>query len=226
MEIHLKVLTGRHTGQVIRIAVPKFLIGRAEDCQLRPHSEMVSRHHCALIVEGDYAEVRDFGSKNGTFVNDERVLPAKELKNGDVLRIGPLKFEVTLVHRQKTLQRKPKVSSVREAAIRSAEGGGQSVADEDVNQWLEDMPDTSDHPTRTMIVANEMSETANFDAETLMQAQASEEKAAEAKDDAEEVTLLEEPERGAEPQSPTSAPAAESSDEAAAEILRKLRRFR
>ena len=217
MEIHLKVLAGRHAGQVIRISAPKFLIGRAEDCQLRPHSEMVSRHHCALIIEGDYAEVRDFGSKNGTFVNDQRVLPARELKSGDVLRIGPLKFEVTLVS-QKTPQRKPKVSSVREAAIRSTEGGGSVVADEDVSQWLEDVPDSSDHPTRTMVVADD---TANYDAETLLQGQGLKE--TEAADDAEEVTPLEEPKK---PTQPKSAPIAESSDEAAAEILRKLRRFR
>ena len=217
MEIHLKVLAGRHAGQVIRISAPKFLIGRAEDCQLRPHSEMVSRHHCALIIEGDYAEVRDFGSKNGTFVNDQRVLPARELKSGDVLRIGPLKFEVTLVS-QKAPQRKPKVSSVREAAIRSTEGGGSVVADEDVSQWLEDVPDSSDHPTRTMVVSGD---TANYDAETLLQGQ--DLKEVEAADDAEEVTPLEEPKK---PTPPKSAPAAESSDEAAAEILRKLRRFR
>ncbi len=219
MEIHLKVLVGRHAGQVIRISAPKFLIGRAEDCQLRPHSEMVSRHHCALIIEGDYAEVRDFGSKNGTFVNDERVLPARELKTGDVLRIGPLQFEVSLVSRTPA-QRKPKVSSVREAAIRSAEGGGKTVDEEHVHQWLEEDDEGSlaDHPTRTMIAVDE---TANFDAETLMSASSKKEE-----DEAELVTPIEE-EKPAQPAPPSKQTAqGDSSDEAAAEILRKLRRFR
>ncbi len=223
MEIHLKVLVGRHAGQVIRIAAPKFLIGRAEDCQLRPHSEMVSRHHCALIIEGDYAEVRDFGSKNGTFVNEERVLPARELKNGDVLRIGPLQFEVTLVGRG-SAPRKPKVSSVREAALRSAEGPSKPVDEENVHQWLEEdeQKDLADHPTRTMVGVDE---TANFDAETLLSTSNSEKE----EDEAELVTPLEEekekkPQQPPKPAKPTIQ--AESSDEAAAEILRKLRRFR
>ncbi len=223
MEIHLKVLVGRHAGQVIRISAPKFLIGRAEDCQLRPHSEMVSRHHCALIIEGDYAEVRDFGSKNGTFVNEERVLPARELKSGDVLRIGPLKFEVALVSRA-AAPRKPKVSSVREAAIRSAEGTTKSVDEEHVHQWLEEDEAKSldEHPTRTMIGNDE---TANFDADTLFSSAAPKKE----EDDAEQVTPIEEEPSSQASQSSKSskpAPQTDSSDEAAAEILRKLRRFR
>ncbi len=222
MEVHLKVLVGRHAGQVIRIAAPKFLIGRAEDCQLRPHSELVSRHHCALIIEGNYVEVRDFGSKNGTFVNDERVLPVRELKDGDILRIGPLKFEVHLVSRPQPRPKRPKVSSVREAAVRSAESPSATIADEDVNQWLSsDEAVSADHPTRTMVATDE---TANFTAEALLGTPPNTEMTANPAQKKEEKGKEEKPSKPAEPFKPTIS--AESSEEAAAEVLRRLRRLR
>ena len=74
MDLKLKVLEGKHAGQQIAVKATKFLIGRAEDCHLRPGSELISRHHCALMVEDGYIAVRDFGSNNGTFVNEERVI--------------------------------------------------------------------------------------------------------------------------------------------------------
>ena len=33
---------------------------------------MISRHHCAIVVDQSYVAIRDFGSKNGTYVNNER----------------------------------------------------------------------------------------------------------------------------------------------------------
>jgi pSer/pThr/pTyr-binding forkhead associated (FHA) protein len=38
--------------------------------------------------------VRDFDSTNGTFVNEDRVTGQLEIKHGDVLKVGPMSFEV------------------------------------------------------------------------------------------------------------------------------------
>src|ERR1700690_3341983 len=97
MEVRLKVLVGPNAGRELPVAGPKFLVGRAEDCQLRPRSDLISRHHCALLIEENFVAVRDFGSKNGTHVNGERVLGERELKSGDKLTIGPLEFEICLL---------------------------------------------------------------------------------------------------------------------------------
>jgi pSer/pThr/pTyr-binding forkhead associated (FHA) protein len=129
-------LSGRSAGQEIKIPVNKFFIGRAEDCHLRPHSDLISRHHCALLVEEGQASVRDFGSRNGTYVNDERVVGQRELHNGDKLKAGNLEFEVQLSSSVGG-KKKPKVKDVKDAAVRTATGkpaGG--TPDDDVNDWL------------------------------------------------------------------------------------------
>jgi predicted component of type VI protein secretion system len=87
---------GSNAGKVLRIAGPQFLIGRDPQCQLRPNSPAISKRHCALFVGKEKVVVRDLGSTNGTFVNDERIEGDVALKNGDNLKIGPLEFEVQL----------------------------------------------------------------------------------------------------------------------------------
>ncbi len=96
MKVELKVVGGSRAGMVIPITGSQFMIGRAEDCQLKPRSELISRYHCALLTETSYVAVRDLGSKNGVYVNGERIGVEQELKNGDRLAIGPLEFEIVI----------------------------------------------------------------------------------------------------------------------------------
>lgn len=136
MEVRLKVLVGKNAGQELPVPGPKFFIGRAEDCQLRPRSDLISRHHCVLLIEENFVAIRDFGSKNGTILNGERIVGEHELKTGDHLTIGPLEFEVVVPVPAPTKKR-PKVESVKEAAARTAEAHGQHDK-LDVSQWLAD----------------------------------------------------------------------------------------
>jgi pSer/pThr/pTyr-binding forkhead associated (FHA) protein len=135
MDVRLKVLAGANTGQEVKLPAPKFFIGRAEDCHLRPKSDLISRHHCVVMVEDSLVVVRDLGSRNGTFVNDEQVVGERELRAGDKLRVGPLYFELVIVELPATKKR-PKVTSVKDAATRTANGAPGNQADEDVTQWL------------------------------------------------------------------------------------------
>jgi len=96
MDVRLIVVHGKHAGQEIPVATPKFFIGRAEDCNLRAHSDQVSRHHCVILVEEGYASVRDFQSKNGTFVNGQRITDETPLKSGDRLKVGQIELDVRI----------------------------------------------------------------------------------------------------------------------------------
>jgi len=127
MKVELKVVGGSRSGQVIPIAIPNFMIGRAEDCHLKPRSELISRYHCAILSEEGYVGIRDLGSKNGVYVNGERISGENELKNGDRLVIGPLEFEVVLTVALKGAP-KPKISSIAEVVSRTVEQNSINVA--------------------------------------------------------------------------------------------------
>ena len=97
MKFSLLVLTtGKQEGKILEIKLPQFLIGRDPQCHLRPASPLISKRHCALIVRDGKAFIRDFGSMNGTYLNDQRVEGEHELKNDDQLKVGPIHFAVRL----------------------------------------------------------------------------------------------------------------------------------
>ena len=97
MKLGLLVLTsGTQEGKLLEIKLPQFIIGRDPQCNLRPASPMISKRHCAILVRDDKAFIRDFGSTNGTYLNDQRVEGEAELKNEDQLKVGPISFAVRL----------------------------------------------------------------------------------------------------------------------------------
>ena len=96
MQVKLVVASRSRKGEQVDVVGPKFIIGRDRDCHLRCNSDVVSRHHCALIVEENYIAVIDFSSKNGTYVDGTRVLREQELHTGSLLSVGPLQFLVQL----------------------------------------------------------------------------------------------------------------------------------
>lgn len=134
MDVRLKPIGQGGARKSVPIKGAKFFIGRAEDCQLKIPSDLVSRHHCVIVVEGEYLAIRDFGSKNGTFVNGEKVLGEHELKPGDRLMIGELEFEI---ERPVEIggQKKSKVKSVTEAAARTVEAASDD--DFELDDWIE-----------------------------------------------------------------------------------------
>ncbi len=139
MKIRLKVLKGSNAGKEVKIPTPECVIGRSSECHLRPKSDAISRRHCAIVVEDGSVKLRDFGSKNGTYLNDHRVEGDSALKSGDKLQIGPLSFEVMIDHSLGG-EKKPKVSSIKEAVERTTENVRESgvLDDVDIDQWLEE----------------------------------------------------------------------------------------
>ena len=65
------------------------LIGRAEDCHVRPSKLEVSRHHCAVVIRDSGPLLLDLKSRNGCWHNGSEVASGqgKLLADGDVF--GP-----------------------------------------------------------------------------------------------------------------------------------------
>ncbi len=148
MEVRLQVLVGRGAGQEIAVSGPSFLIGRAEECKLRPKSEFISRRHCEITTSESKAYVRDLSSRTGTFVNG-RLIPAHrevELQAGDALKIGPLEFGVVFHHGLKK-KKKPKVEGIEEAAAAAANVAQETARhgdDDDIAEWLQQDDEAAD----------------------------------------------------------------------------------
>jgi hypothetical protein len=96
MNVKLRRIFGGNLEDEVVVSCWPFLIGRAGDCHLRPGCPNVSRHHCALIAEGDRVRVRDLGSRNGTFVNEDQLVFEHDLTTGDKLTFGLCMLEVII----------------------------------------------------------------------------------------------------------------------------------
>ncbi|MEO8498587.1 MAG: FHA domain-containing protein, partial [Planctomycetota bacterium] len=81
---------------VVPITKTPFVIGRSPDCDMRCHSDAISRHHCEIRVAGFDVMAVDLNSRNGVRVNGEIINEERRLKSGDLLAIGRLQFELII----------------------------------------------------------------------------------------------------------------------------------
>jgi|GEM_PF-1795598 len=71
-------------------AMEELVIGRDPECQLFMDSHVVSRRHAIISIKWGGFSITDLSSKNGTFVNGERI-QEKMLRDGDEIVFGTLK---------------------------------------------------------------------------------------------------------------------------------------
>ncbi|HEY7732204.1 MAG TPA: FHA domain-containing protein [Gaiellaceae bacterium] len=75
-------------GATVELTAP-VSVGRGAENGLRIDSDdYVSSRHAQFEVRADGLWLEDAGSTNGTFVNGARVTTARQLQQGDVVRIG------------------------------------------------------------------------------------------------------------------------------------------
>lgn len=80
-------------GACIKLQPGVTLVGRAARCDVVLTDTSVSRHHAELFVEKSTISVRDLGSQNGTYVDEQRVVNSP-IEYGQQLRFGNVAFVV------------------------------------------------------------------------------------------------------------------------------------
>jgi DNA-binding winged helix-turn-helix (wHTH) protein len=65
------------------------VIGRDETSMLWIDDDSVSRRHARILIDASDAVLEDLGSKNGTYLQGERIRAPKKLTNEDLITIGP-----------------------------------------------------------------------------------------------------------------------------------------
>jgi hypothetical protein len=91
-------------------------IGRGPANDVIVNDDTVSWHHAAFWIEGDAVWLRDTGSTNGTFINENRIRGAERLQPGDAIRLGT---RVCVEVRGDT----PRIGARRASAIEDAATG-------------------------------------------------------------------------------------------------------
>ncbi|MDR3634181.1 MAG: FHA domain-containing protein [Isosphaeraceae bacterium] len=129
MKVQLIVVQGKPEGKTIPLAGPVFRIGRGETCHLRPNSEQVSREHAEFNISGSAVVLRDLGSRNGTLVNGKAITEPCNLKDRDLVQVGPLTFAVSI-------QGASAPAAQAAAAPPKTAATPEDVSHDDIESWL------------------------------------------------------------------------------------------
>jgi two-component system cell cycle response regulator len=91
----LVMIYGPRLGHRIALGKGEHVVGRGLESDLLVSLEDVSRRHCAIRVKPSGVFLRDLGSKNGTFLNDDELPPNEDftLRSGDLVHLGGAIFK-------------------------------------------------------------------------------------------------------------------------------------
>ncbi len=81
------------TQVVIPLQDKPLTIGRSPDADITLEDVKTSRVHCCVAPEGKGYAAKDLDSKNGCYLNEERIV-STTLRVGDKLRVGDTVFHV------------------------------------------------------------------------------------------------------------------------------------
>jgi DNA-binding NtrC family response regulator len=75
-------------GRFFRVEGGVLELGRSELAVGNGSDPLVSRNHVRVTIDETDCSIADLGSRNGTFVNGERVMPSRRAPFGSVVRVG------------------------------------------------------------------------------------------------------------------------------------------
>jgi two-component system, cell cycle response regulator len=91
-EACLVVIYGSDLGRKFNLEAPTLVVGRSSKSDIQIDQESVSRAHSKIVNSGRNIRIRDLGSTNGTYVNDE-LIDERVLGDGDFIKIGRTIFK-------------------------------------------------------------------------------------------------------------------------------------
>lgn len=132
----LEVLNGSAEGTKIHLSdeIQELIIGRDPDADFSINEYVISRKHAKIIKRWGGIAIRDLESKNGTFVNNRRVVE-EYLHDGDRIALGTIVLmfrnpqEINLAHLAEKIPPKHKPAEIKPEAIPAAEGIPEEAAE-------------------------------------------------------------------------------------------------
>lgn len=86
-------------GRKVTLTDGENILGREPAARVSIDSARVSRRHARIVIADTHALLEDLNSKNGTFLNGERLSAAAVLRNRDSISLGGERFTVRISDR-------------------------------------------------------------------------------------------------------------------------------
>lgn len=166
MNAKLVVVGGEVKTAEIKLRLP-CTIGRGRGCTIMLPQALVSRQHCELFESGGQMMVRDLGSLNGTFINNQKIADTSPIRSEELLTIGTVTFRVMYESVEASAAPPGAGPEMKDAAKDRA--GPEQAGDDDSAQPLEigdfDFEETSrtsdtDSPSEPLVPAIKFGEKA------------------------------------------------------------------
>jgi len=96
-KIQLTVVSGNERGRSDYVNLStRAVVGRDRACDVSyPNDSEMSAKHFELILAGEYVEVLDLGSTNGTLLNGARLVTQQRIEDRDLVRAGRTELRIT-----------------------------------------------------------------------------------------------------------------------------------
>jgi pSer/pThr/pTyr-binding forkhead associated (FHA) protein len=88
----LLVVAGESAGKLFPLNKAELILGRSPSADIRINEKAVSHNHARLSMDNGSCTLRDLGSTNGTFVNNELIAGPVRLRGGDAVGVGSTTF--------------------------------------------------------------------------------------------------------------------------------------
>jgi len=108
MKSQIFVKTGNLAGKVVYLDEgQRITLGRGSQCDLVVLDAVISRAHCTVANKDGRLCLEDLGSRNGTYVNGQKIAGTRPLASGDEFRLGQTILTCTVDVDQAQVSREP-----------------------------------------------------------------------------------------------------------------------
>ncbi|PHY02538.1 MAG: hypothetical protein CK530_05490 [Planctomycetaceae bacterium] len=139
MKIRIVILAPESKKGSFSVNLP-IVVGRSGEAKFRIQQDRVSRKHCEFFAQDGVVFVRDLGSTNGTFLENNPLPSSTKLpvSTGATMRIGSLTFRVEYdtgksANTTEILRDIPEAAEVTTGCLTVAESLSDNVSDVDVS---------------------------------------------------------------------------------------------
>lgn len=78
--MRIEITVGPNEPATYPLSLPRITIGSSDACEIVLANDGISRKHITILTENDTYYVVDQGSTNGSFMNEERIVPGKKIE--------------------------------------------------------------------------------------------------------------------------------------------------